>query len=402
MFKNHTFSLLISLLLISPVMAAEEKEQQVLPAPYASPSVSNAPLVVARPEGSKPKVPSGFKVETYVSGLTNPRWLYSLPNGDVLIAESAAGRIRLLRDKNGDGVPDLNQIFLKDLNRPFGMALVDKTFYVACTNGVWKFPYEPDSLAIAAPGKKIIELPSLGYNNHWTRNILVDLDKQKLFITVGSGTNVDEEHSDEKDWRRAAISQANFDGSDFHLYASGLRNPVGMAIEPHTHVLWTVVNERDNLGDDLVPDYLTSVREKGFYGWPYSYFGQNVDPRHKGERPDLVAKALVPDYPLGSHVAALGLCFYTQKYFPSHYLDGAFIGEHGSWNRSKRVGYRVIFVPFKNGKPSGKAEDFLTGFMKSAEDSEVYGRPVGVIVAKDGSLLVADDGAGIIWRISRN
>jgi glucose/arabinose dehydrogenase len=384
-----------------PLRAAEQSEQgQKLPAPYASPSARNAPLIVHWPENVKPISAAGFDVQVYANGLENPRWLYLLPSGDVLIAESAAGRITALSDTDGDGIADRRHVFLKGLNKPFGMALIDKTFYVACTDGVWTFPYQPGLPEIAERGKKIIELPSLGYNNHWTRNILVDPERQKLFVTVGSGTNVDQEHSDEKDWRRAAISQANFDGSDFRLYAGGLRNPVGLAIEPHTHSLWAVVNERDGLGDDLVPDYLTSVKENGFYGWPYSYFGQNVDPRHKGERVDLVAKAIVPDYPLGSHVAALGLCFYQNNQFPKHYREGAYIGEHGSWNRAKRVGYKVVFVPFKNGKPSGQPEDFLTGFMKNPEDREVYGRPVGVIVAKDGSLLVADDGSGTIWRVS--
>ena len=371
-----------------------------LPPPYATPSADNPPRVIGWPDGLLPSAPAGFKVNIFADKLREPRWCYTLPNGDVLVAESWAGRIRLLRDTDGDGVADLKSVFLKKLNKPFGIALVGSKLYVACTDSVSIYPYHEGATSIGEAGQKIIDLPARGYNNHWTRNLLYDSANKKMFITVGSGTNADEQRSDMNDWRRAAILQSNLDGSDFRLFASGLRNPVGLAFAPETHALWTTVNERDGLGDDLVPDYLTSVKQNGFYGWPYSYFGQNEDPSHKGERPDLVAKAIVPDCPVGSHVAALGLCFYTAKQFPATYRGGAFVGEHGSWNRAKRVGYKVVYVPFQHGKLAGKPQDFLTGFAKSAEDKDVYGRPVGVTVAKDGSLLVADDGAGIIWRVS--
>jgi glucose/arabinose dehydrogenase len=368
--------------------------------PYSTPSVANPPRVIGWPKGLMPKAPQGFQVNIFADNLKAPRWLYVLPNGDVLVSESLAGRITLLRDTTGNGAANFRSTFLTNLHRPFGIEENGSTLYVACSDAVHTYPYKDGDTQINSGGKKIMDLPAFGYNNHWTRNLLLDAAAGKLYITVGSGTNVDEEKADVKDWRRAAILVSNLDGSDLRLFASGLRNPIGLALSPSTHRLWTVVNERDWLGDDLVPDYLTSVKDGGFYGWPYSYFGQHEDPRHKGERPDLVAKAIVPDCPLGNHVAALGLCFYTDKAFPLHYQNGAFVGEHGSWNSSKRVGYKVAYVPFSNGAPSGAPEDFLTGFAKGEHELDVYGRPVGVVVAKDGSLLVADDGAGIIFRVS--
>jgi glucose/arabinose dehydrogenase len=368
--------------------------------PYATPSVDNPPNVIGWPAGLKPSAPPGFQVNIFADHLKSPRWLYILPNGDVLVAESFAGRITLLRDTTGNGTGSYRSTFLSNLNRPFGMAKNGSTIYVGCTDSVRMFDYKEGEIQINSAGKKIIDLPAFGYNNHWTRNVVLDPPSGKLYVTVGSGTNVDEEGSDRRDWRRAAILEANLDGSNLRQFASGLRNPVGLAIEPKTRKFWAAVNERDWLGDDLVPDYLTSVKEGGFYGWPYSYFGQHEDPRHKGERPDLVAKAIVPDYALGNHVAALGLCFYTANAFPIDFHDGAFVGEHGSWNCSKRVGYKVIYVPFRNGRPSGPPQDFLKGFAKDEKTRDVYGRPVGVVVTKDGALLVADDGAGIIWRVS--
>jgi len=277
------------------------------------------------------------------------------------------------------------------------MALISNRFYVSNTDAVVIFPYRAGETQITRKAEKVLDLPGGG---HYTRNVVVDPAGQKLFVSVGSATNVDEERIDEKDPRRAAILEANLDGTGMRVFASGLRNPVGMDWEPQTKALWAVVNERDLLGDELVPDYLTRIREGAFYGWPYSYFGQNQDPRKKGQRPDLVAKAIKPDYALGSHVAALGLAFYRGSQFPQHYHTGAFIGMHGSWNRSNLVGYKVAFVPFVNGRPAGAMEDFLTGFIANEKTKEVYGRPVGVAVWTDGSLLVADDAAGKVWRVS--
>jgi glucose/arabinose dehydrogenase len=324
-----------------------------------------------------------------------------LPNGDVLVVESLRrdgdSRVFLFRDTNKDGKPDLRHVFLRGLNRAFGMALIGSRFYVGNTDGVVVFPYSAGDTRIRRQGEKILPLPSGG---HYTRNIIADATGEKIYVAVGSATNVDEQKVDEKDSRRAAILQINRDGSGMSVFASGLRNPVGMDWEPQSKTLWTVVNERDMLGDELVPDYLTSVRQGAFYGWPYSYFGQNEDPRKKGERPDLVAKAIKPDYALGSHVAPLGLVFYGGASFPQRYRGGAFIGMHGSWNRSNLVGYKVAFVPFQNGKPSGPIEDFLTDFIANPKSSDVYGRPVGVAVWNDGSLLVSDDGSGKVWRVS--
>jgi glucose/arabinose dehydrogenase len=303
----------------------------------------------------------------------------------------------LFRDTDKDGKYDLREVFLTGLNMPYGMAVMGNWFYVGNTDGLVRFPYRTGQTRITEKGEKILDLPAGG---HYTRNVIPDPSGRKLYIAVGSRTNVDEEKRDEKDPRGAAILEVNPDGSGMRIVASGLRNPVGMDWEPRTNVLWTVVNERDGLGDGLVPDYLTSVREGAFYGWPYSYYGQNEEPRKKGERPDLVAKAIKPDYALGSHVAALGLAFDRGTSFPQRYHGGAFIGMRGSWNRSNMVGYTVAYVAFQNGRPSGPIEDFLTGFIAKRETYEVYGRPVGVAVASDGSLLVADDSGHKVWRVS--
>ncbi len=376
-------------------------ERLMLPPPNATRAVANPPTVILWPKGKTPIAPAGFEVSLFADELDNPRMIYVLPNGDVLVMESlpqqSPSRIVLLRDTTKTGKPNLRQSFLRRLNMAFGMALIGNRFYVGNTDGIVVFPYRSGDTQIKRPPEKILDLPSGG---HYTRNLLADPAGKKLYISVGSSSNVDEQHVDEKDPRRAAILQVNPDGSGMRVFAAGMRNPVGMDWEPRTNTLWTVVNERDMLGDELVPDYLTSVRDGAFYGWPYSYFGQNEDPRKKGQRPDLVAKAIKPDYALGSHVAPLGLAFYHGKSFPQHYHDGAFIGMHGSWNRSNLVGYKVAFVPFQNGKPSGALEDFLTGFIANPKTSEVYGRPVGVSVWTDGSLLVADDAAGKIWRVS--
>jgi glucose/arabinose dehydrogenase len=308
-----------------------------------------------------------------------------------------SSRIILLRDDNKDGKPDRRAVFIDNLNGAFGMALHGNRFYVGNTDGVVVFPYRNGDTKIFRQGEKILDLPGGG---HYTRNILLDAEGKKLYVSVGSTSNIDEDMTDAKDNRRAAILQTNLDGSAMRVFAGGLRNPVGLDWQPKTKQLWTVVNERDMLGDELVPDYLTSVKDGAFYGWPYSYFGQNEDPRKKGQRPDLVAKAIKPDFALGSHVAPLGLVFYNGNSFPARYHGGAFIGLHGSWNRSSLVGYKVVFLPFADGKPSGAMEDFLTGFLPNPKSNEVYGRPVGVAVWSDGSLLVSDDGSNKVWRVS--
>ena len=394
-----------------------------LPAPYASKSTTNRVNIEPWPAGKTPVAPAGFAVAEYAGSFDSPRWLYMLPNGDVLVAEAStiplslplkaaaklnldksrslrdhsANRITLLRDTNHDGRPDLRTTFLANLSQPFGMLVLGNHFYVANTDGMLRFDYEPGATRIIGVGQRILALPAGGYNNHWTRNLLASADGSKIYVTVGSGSNV-QEYGPENEVRRANILEINPDGSGERVYASGLRNPIGLQWLPGTGQLWTVVNERDELGDELVPDYFTSVREGGFYGWPYSYFGQNVEPRRKGEHPELIAKALVPDVPLGAHVAALGLAFYDKTAFPARYRGGAFIGEHGSWNRAQFSGYKVVFVPFAGGRP-GKPEDFLTGFL-AGDAAHAYGRPVGVATLPDGSLLVADDAADRLWRVS--
>ena len=385
-------------------------DQLRLPAPFNTPSVRNTSKVIGWPQGKIPNPAPGFEVTLFADKLDNPRQAYVLPNGDILVVEAtrewpgradrpekSANRITLFRDTNRDGKPDLRETFLTGLKMPHGMALLGDWFYVGNTDSVVRFPYKSGQTKIEAQPQKILDLPAGG---HYTRNLIADPSGKKLYVAVGSTSNIDEDGADAKDPRRAAILEMNPDGSGMRVFAGGLRNPVGMDWEPSTKTLWTVVNERDLLGDDLVPDYLTSVKEGAFYGWPYSYFGQIEDPRKKGQRPDLVAKAIKPDYALGSHTAALGLAFYNGKTFPQRYRGGAFIGMHGSWNRSKMVGYKVAFIPFANGKPAGPLEDILTGFIADESKFEAYGRPVGVTVAPDGSLLVADDSGDKVWRVS--
>lgn len=361
--------------------------------------------VIGWPAGQTPTAPDGFVVTKFADNLKNPRWLYILPNNDVLVSEAStkkdesANRITILRDKNNDGVADTRGTFLRNLNQPFGMLVLGDYFYVANTDGVWRYPYHRGQWRMTGKGRKIISLPAGGYNNHWTRNIVANKAKNKLLVSVGSGSNVGE-HGMENEQRRAAILEFNPDGTGETIFASGLRNPNALVFEPKTGALWTAVNERDQLGDDLVPDYMTHVQRGGFYGWPYSYFGQIEDPRHAGEQPDLVAKAIKPDYGLGSHTASLGMLFYDKTAFPARYHGGAFIAQHGSWNRSEFSGYRVIFVPFKNGKPDGMPEDFLNGFLKSADDAEAYGRPVGLAIRANGALLVSDDSGNTIWQVA--
>lgn len=352
--------------------------------------------------------------------------MYQLPNGDVLVVESntphgllekvgaaviganksndmrnSANRITLLRDTNQDGFPEQRTTFLENLNLPFGVLLLKGNLYVANTDALWVYPYTDGQLMITQPGKKILHLPAGKHNRHWTRNIISNKEGTKIYIAIGSGSNVGEKGlEEEKD--KARIWEINPDGSGLKVYASGLRNPVGMDWEPQSQTLWTTVNERDGLGDNLVPDYLTSVKQGGFYGWPYSYFGQHPEPRIKENEMDsvLVKQAIVPDISLGPHTASLGLAFYTHDKFPEKYRGGAFIAQHGSWNRSTLSGYAVVFVPFKNGKPSGQPEPFLSGFIVDPEKDEVRGRPTGIILLQDGSLLLTDDTSDTIWRIS--
>jgi len=377
------------------------------------------------PEGVVPKAAEGLAVNAYASGLDHPRWLYALPNGDVLVAESnapkkeetdfsirkwiqgmvmkragakvpSANRISLLRDADGDGVAETKTAFLTDLHSPFGMTLIGNNLYVANTDAVVRFPYVAGETSIKTPGIKLADLPAGKINHHWTKNIIASEDGKKIYATVGSNSNV-AENGMENEVNRAAILEIDVATGTTRLFASGLRNPNGMAWQPQSKALWTVANERDELGSDLVPDYLTSVIDGGFYGWPYSYYGQTVDTRVKPPRPDLVAKAIAPDYALGAHTASLGLIFYTGNGLPQKYLNGAFIGQHGSWNRKPRSGYKVIFVPFVDGKPSGPSQDILTDFV--SEEGDAYGRPVGLTTDKAGSLLVADDVGNVIWRV---
>jgi glucose/arabinose dehydrogenase len=376
------------------------------------------------PAGMKPAAPAGVRVTAFASGLVHPRWLYTLPNGDVLVAETNAperpedgkgikgkvmkkmmakagaavptpNRITLLRDANGDGVAELKSVFLTGLNSPFGMALIGEDLYVANTDAIVKFRYTTGATNIAGPGQKLTDLPGGDLNHHWTKNIIASPDGSKLYATVGSNSNVGE-NGMEAEEGRAAIWEVDVRTGTKQLFATGIRNPNGMAWEPASGSLWTVSNERDELGDDLVPDYLTSVKRGGFYGWPYSYFGQHVDERVQPPRPDLVAKAIAPDYALGAHVAALGLVYAGDTALPPILEHGMFIGEHGSWNRAVPAGYKVVFVPFEDGKPKGMPIDVLTGFVN--DKGEAFGRPVGVALDKRGALLVADDVGNTIWH----
>ncbi|AEL28694.1 PQQ-dependent sugar dehydrogenase [Cyclobacterium marinum] len=374
-----------------------------LPAPYSSTSVTNRSEIVEWPEGEGPKAPEGFIVSRFAEDLDHPRWTYVAPNKDIFVAESntknSADQIRLLRDTNNDGNVDEQHVFMENLNQNFGMLVLGEYFYVANTDGLYRYPYKEGANKIDAEGEKILDLSASGYNNHWTRNIIASEDKSKIYVSVGSASNVGEKGM-EKEHRRANIIEINPDGSGEIIYADGLRNPVGMDFNPVTGELWTAVNERDKLGNDLVPDYVTSVKKGGWYGWPYSYYGQIKDPRWQDDpHEDMVAKAIIPDVPVGSHTASLGLTFYTSNAFPDSFNNGAFVGQHGSWNREELAGYKVIFIPFENGNPK-KPIDFLTGFIANDDGTEVYGRPVCVAVAPDGSLLVNDDDGGVIWKVA--
>lgn len=398
-----------------------------LPRPHTKPIPTiNVATRVGWAAGEHPVAAPGFVVNAFAEGLDHPRWLYVLPNGDVLVAETNAperpedskgikawfrgklmakaggavpspDRITLLRDADGDGVAETRTVFLRGLVSPFGMALLGDELYVADTDALLRFHYPTGATELAGPGTRIVDLPAGPINHHWTKNVIADAAGTTLYVSVGSNSNV-AENGIEVEAERAAIWAVDPLTGAHHVFASGLRNPVGMAWEPVTGALWTSVNERDELGDDLVPDYMTSVHDAGFYGWPYSYYGQHVDRRVKPQRPDLVAQATVPDYALGAHTASLGLCAASGTALPAAFQHGMFVGQHGSWNRKPRAGYKVIFVPFRDGRPDGAPVDVLTGFIE--DSGEAHGRPVGVTIDRAGALLVADDVGNAIWRVA--
>ena len=405
--------------------SASEGPHPQLPTPSQSllPTVHIAPAK-GWPDGKTPVAAAGLRVSAFASGLEHPRWLLTLPNGDVLVAETNAperpedgkgikdqvrkrlmksagagvpspNRIVLLRDADGDGVAEQRSVFIDGLKSPFGMALVGNALYVANTDGIVRFPYSPGATRVNGTGEPVVDLPAGPINHHWTKNIVASPDGKRLYATVGSNSNVAENGLD-KEEGRAAIWEVDPQRGTKRLFATGLRNPNGLAWEPSTGRLWTVVNERDELGSDLVPDYLTSVNDGAFYGWPHSYYGQNVDDRVPA-RPELVAKATVPDFALGNHVAALGLAALHQAKLPAPFTSGMAIGEHGSWNRKPHNGYKVVFVPFSDGRPQGKPIDLLTGFI--SPEGDAWGRPVGVAVDRGGALLVADDVGNTVWRV---
>ncbi|WP_460057410.1 PQQ-dependent sugar dehydrogenase [Pseudomonas sp. S2_D06] len=389
------------------------------------PTVNIAPAI-GWPQGAKPIAATGTQVTAFAEDLDHPRWLYVLPNGDVLVAETnappkpedgkgirgwvmkkvmgragagvpSANRITLLRDKDHDGVAETRTVFLQNLNSPFGMTLVGNDLYVADTDRLLRFHYENGDTQIKSPPIKVVDLPGGPLNHHWTKNVIASMDGSKLYVTVGSNSNVAENGMD-KEEGRAAIWEVDRATGQQRIFASGLRNPNGMAWEPLSGALWTAVNERDEIGSDLVPDYITSVKDGAFYGWPYSYYGQHVDIRVEPQNPDLVAKAIAPDYAVGPHTASLGLTFAENSKLPPPFTQGAFIGQHGSWNRNPHSGYKVIFVPFSAGKPAGKPVEVLTGFLNDKD--QAMGRPVGVVIDRQGDLLVADDVGNKVWRVS--
>lgn len=389
------------------------------------PTVNIAPAI-GWPDGAKPTAAAGTQVAAFAQGLDHPRWLYVLPNGDVLVAETNAppkpddskgirgwvmekvmgragagvpspNRITLLRDADHDGVAETRTVFLENLNSPFGMTLVGNDLYVADSDKLLRFPYQPGETAIKQAGTKVVDLPGGSLNHHWTKNVVASKDGSKLYVSVGSNSNVGE-NGLEAEQGRAAIWEVDRASGEHRIFASGLRNPNGMAWEPQSGKLWTAVNERDEIGSDLVPDYITSVKDGAFYGWPFSYYGQHVDVRVSPQNLDLVAKAIAPDYAVGPHTASLGLTFAEGSKLPAPFSNGAFIGQHGSWNRKPHSGYKVIFVPFEGGQPKGQPLDVLTGFLD--KDEKAMGRPVGVVIDQQGDLLVADDVGNKVWRVS--
>ncbi|MGC1483358.1 MAG: sorbosone dehydrogenase family protein [Candidatus Acidiferrum sp.] len=382
-------------LILPAVLCAQvtHGEKPKLPPPYSTKSAGNGPDKEAPPAGFLPTVPKGFHISIFAEDFKVPRWMMVAPNGDVFLAENGADKVDILRDPHNTGGAQEREVFASGLKRPFGIAFHGDYVYVGDTNELLRFKYDPKTSKRLGEAEHLMDFPSGG---HVTRSVAIAPDGKHVFVSVGSGENI----GVGEDPIRAAITICDLDGKNARLYATGLRNPVGLAIEPVTGEVWTSVNERDELGDNLPPDYFTSVKDGGFYGWPYSYIGSNVDDRVKPQKPELVARAIIPDVLLGAHVAPLQFAFYTGKQFPESYWGGAFVAEHGSWNRATRAGYQIAFVAFEDGKPSADPIPFMTGLVPNPNGPDVYGRPVGVAVAPDGSLLVADDGAGKIYRIS--
>lgn len=407
----------------SPFAGFGERPELPTPKKALLPTV-NIAKIAPWPAGEQPTAPAGFKVTRYAADLDHPRWLYVLPNGDVLAAESATepakpegfrdwvaqiiqkqagalqespNRIVLLRDADGDGVAEFRSVFAADLKRPFGMALVGDTLYVANDDAIVRLPYAAGDTKARGAAVKVFDLPGGPINHHWTKNIIASPDGTKLYATIGSNSNVGENGLKAEEGR-AQVVEFTLPAGPSRPYATGLRNPNGLDFEPTTGALWTAVNERDEIGDDLVPYYMTSLKDGGFYGWPWSYYGDHVDVRVQPPRPDMVAKAIAPDYALGAHTASLGLAFYKAEAFPARYRGGVFIGQHGSWNRRPASGYQVVYIPFANGRPGGEPEVFLGGFLNAK--GQAHGRPVGVAVDARGALLVADDAGDAVWRVA--
>lgn len=374
-----------------------EVRPETLPQPYATPSVRNSAQPIERRDDRMPRVPEGFTVNIFADRLEHARWLTVAANGDVFLAEPRAGHIRVLRDADGDGQAEVNRVFVGGFQRPHGMAMRDDAFYFADTAAVWRVPYEAGDLTARAKPQQLTAAGALGDGSgHWTRNIAFAPDGGKFYVSVGSASNIEEESAP-----RATVQEFSADGRAQRTFASGLRNPVGIAFYPGSNDLYTVVNERDGLGDELVPDYLTRVQDGGFYGWPYAYIGAHPQPGFADKRPDLVKRTILPDLLFRSHTAALGLVFYTADQFPGDFKGDAFVALHGSWNAAQPRGYHVVRVPFRNGRPAGHYEVFMSGFwVDGATPAQVIGRPVGLAVARDGSLLVADDAANVVWRVS--
>jgi len=391
---KHTYSLAATILASALSLSAQVQQQEAkLPAPFATPSADNGPRVVARPDGAQLQVPHGFEIEEYATGFQTPRFMLTGPSGEIILSDSSAGTVYVLVDKNKSYKNPERKKILEGLTRPYGLAIWKDYLYVGEQTSIKRYKYDSKAMT-AGPGQEIASLKEFT-QSHWTRSLLFDRKGEKLYVGIGSGSNVDTGGPP----MRAAINRFNPDGSGHEIFASGTRNPIGLHWYPNTDNLWAAVQERDALGDDLVPDYFTHIQQGAFYGWPYAYAGPHEEPRHKGERPDLVAKTIPGDILLQSHVAVLDFLFYTGKQFPAEYQGGAFLAMHGSWNRAKRVGYEVAFVPFKDGKPSGPVREFMTGWLLSPESREVWGRPVAIMQLPDGSILVSDDGGKKIWRI---
>jgi len=391
---KSTVSLSVLPALAAGLLAQVQQFESKLPAPFTTPSSDNRPRIVSQPNGAQLQVPQGFMIEEYASGFDTPRYMYTAPGGEIILSDSSAGSVYVLTDKNKSYKNPERKKILDGLDRPYGLAIWKDYLYVGERTSIKRYKYDAKALTATA-GQEIISLKDFK-PGHWTRSLLFDSKGEKLYVGIGSGSNVDTG----EDPMRAAINRYNPDGSGHEIFASGTRNPIGLHWFPGTNILWATVQERDALGDDLVPDYFTHIQQGGFYGWPYAYAGPHEEPRHKGDRPDLVKKTIPGDVLMQSHVAVIDFLFYTGKQFPAEYQGGSFIALHGSWNRSKRVGYEVAFVPFKDGKPSGPVREFLTGWRISPESRDVWGRPVAIMQLPDGSILVSDDGGHKIWRIT--